>query len=118
MIGRKKKKIDKKALIKKAYVLGFEVGYYKHYEAVGWVRREREKLEKLALEYGIEREIREAYNRGKLEGEKRKSLDLIEEKSVSGGDRYLPTRGLEAISLPAREPKLFHLPKFLKRYRR
>ena len=118
MLRKRKREVEKKELLKKAYALGFEVGYYRHYEAVGWVRREREKIESLASRYGIEVEVRRAYERGKADGERKKSTDLLEEKEVHGGEKNLPVRGLEAISTPSREPRFFHLPKFLRRYRR
>ena len=118
MFRKKKSKDEKKELLKQAYLLGYEVGYYKHYEAVGWVRKKREELEKIAEDYGLQEEVKKAYDRGKIDGERKKSQDLVQEKKVLVKERHHPVRGLEAISMPQREPKFFHLPKFLRKNQR
>ena len=120
MFKKQKKKEQKRDVLKRAYALGFEVGYYKHYESVGWVKKEKRALEEKAREIGIVIEFSETYNRGKEDGERKKSTGMIEEKSelVENTRESAPIRGMEAISIPKREPKFFHVPKFLKRNQR
>ncbi len=118
MFKKKKNVKEEKEILKKAYLLGYEVGYYKHYDAVGWVKKEREEIEKAGEKYGIVDEIHTAYQRGKVDGERKKSQDLTQEKKVVVKERHHPVRGLEAISMPVREPKFFHLPKFLRKNQR
>ena len=114
----KKKKVDAREVIKKAYILGFEVGYYKHYDSVGWVRRERDRIEELAEKIGIEKEVERAYRRGISDGATKREQDLVQDKNVPAGKVRQPTRGLEAIEIPDMKPKFFHFPRFLRKNHR
>ena len=119
MFGKNKRNVEeKKNLIKKSYALGFEVGYYKHYESVGWVKKAWREIERLAEEMDAEEEVKNAYKKGKIEGERKRSIDLIKDKSNLLEKRRDINRALEAISRPVKEPKFIHFPKFLKRYHR
>lgn len=69
-----------KALLWKAYALGYQVGYYRHYESVGWVKREIHKIEEMAEAMGIKEKAIEIYRKGKLEGERKRSILLIGEE--------------------------------------
>ncbi len=103
-------------LAREAYKLGFEVGYYKHYESVGWVKKERRRIESEAQELGILDEINEMYRRGKEDGARKKSVSMLEEKEVrSSGRAPEQVKALRAIAPPTREPHFFHLPKFLRK---
>ncbi len=117
MFGKKRKKSsnDVKDLIKKAYALGYEVGYYKHYEYIGWVRKIWNEIEEKASAAGIEEEIKKAYARGKADGERKRSLDLLKEEKIVPEKKNMPTTGIRAISRITREPRFFSLPSFLKR---
>lgn len=62
-------KEDKKALLKKAYDLGYEVGYYGHMEDISWIKEERETILEKALEIGMDlEEVTRAYQLGKKRG--------------------------------------------------
>ncbi len=121
---RKQEKI--KALLQRAYTLGFEVGYYRHYESVGWVKRELRKIEETANRLGVRERALEVYRKGKTDGERKRSILLI------GGER-LPERvrgERRAFTMEARRtplsriaifwrahtrPRLMNLPNFLRR---
>ena len=118
MFGKKKKREESKELLKKAYMLGFEVGYYRHYESVGWVKKKRDAIENEAIAQNLVEEMRKAYQRGKIDGERKKSQDLVQEKKVVVSEKHHPVRGLAAISIPKREPRFFSLPKFLRKNHR
>ncbi|MDG6244254.1 MAG: hypothetical protein QCH31_07680 [Methanolobus sp.] len=62
-------------LSKKAYDLGFEVGYHKHSE-LGWVSEHYSLLEDLAKEAGFDKLVKEKYTKGKLDGVKAKERDM------------------------------------------
>jgi len=65
----------KQLLIKNAYSLGYEVGYFHHDEYVGWVSSERSKLEDEAKKLKMLDEFEKRYYAGKSAGEKKASLD-------------------------------------------
>ena len=67
-----------KELVRRAYKLGYEVGYYGHMETLSWVSEEKRKLIEEAIAHGIDVEaIIRAYNLGKRRGreEKRKRIE-------------------------------------------
>ncbi len=115
MFSKKNKVDEKKELLKEAYKLGFEVGYYRHYESVGWVRRKREEIESIAVQEGILDKVREAYDRGKVDGERKKSVDLIDERKIADKHKNMPVRELAAIEIPDFQPKFFSVPRFLRK---
>ncbi len=115
MFKKRKNEERAKEILKEAYKLGFEVGYYRHYESVGWVRKKREELEHAAAVEGISSELVKAYERGKVDGERKKSKDMVTDKKVLAKTKHTPAHGIEAISIPDMEPKFFRLPKFLRK---
>jgi len=67
--AKKRDKGDKKALLKRAYDLGYEVGYYGHMEDISWIKEERESILERALEMGVDlEEVTRAYQLGKKRG--------------------------------------------------
>ncbi|MCD6371022.1 MAG: hypothetical protein J7L63_05980, partial [Thermoplasmata archaeon] len=80
---RKQEKI--KALLRKAYALGYQAGYYRHYESVGWIKRELRKIEEMAEALGIKEKAMEIYRKGKLDGERKRSILLIGEEGAKEG---------------------------------
>jgi len=115
MFKKRKNDVRAKEILKEAYKLGFEVGYYRHYESVGWVRRRREELEHEAAIEEISSELVKAYERGKVDGERKKSKDMLNEKKIVAKTKHTPAHGMEAISIPDMEPKFFRLPRFLRK---
>ncbi len=115
----KSKKFQKKEeLIKRAYVLGYEVGYYGHYESVGWVKKELRKIEELAREEGIEKEVLTAYRKGKLDSQRKRSYELTEGKEIPA-DEISNVRAertiIRALRRQDRRITFINLPKFLRR---
>ena len=135
----------KEEIIKKAKELGFKVGYYAHDEFASWVWRERKALTEQAEKHGISKEVAEAYEYGKLLGQKRRALDerkkkekkiaLKERKEVTiklkieeerksvertFSDNVITSAASEfkAIRKPKMisQPKLLGLPRLLKRF--
>ncbi|MDY6966295.1 MAG: hypothetical protein SVM80_10075 [Halobacteriota archaeon] len=66
---------QKKELIKKAYNLGKEVGYHKHFE-MGWVLDKYNEMNDIAVEYGFEEQIKRYYEKGKEDGSLRRRVDV------------------------------------------
>ena len=67
--GKKSDNEVKKALLKKAYDLGYEVGYYGHMEDISWIKEERESIIERAIEIGLDlEEVTKAYQLGKKRG--------------------------------------------------
>ena len=65
----------KQLLLKNAYSLGYEVGYFHHDEYVGWVSSEKSKLEDEAKKLKMVNEFENRYYNGKMAGEKKAALD-------------------------------------------
>ena len=74
-----------KALLWRAYALGYQAGYYRHYESVGWIKRELRKIEEMAEALGIKEKAMEIYRKGKLDGERKRSILLIGEEGAKEG---------------------------------
>ncbi len=104
-------------ILKRAYILGYEVGYYGHYESIGWVKRELRKLESLAREEGIEYEFWEIYKRGKEDSRKARSYEVTEGKEIPVEEVNVRTERtmIRAIRRQDRRIKTLSLPRFLKR---
>lgn len=66
---------EKSELEKRAYDLGFEVGYHKHSE-LGWVSERYAALESVAKEAGLLELVSENYKRGKETGTKNRERDM------------------------------------------
>jgi len=73
---------DVEKLIESVYRLGYETGYYSHFDAVGWVGRERDRLFNLAEQIGLLEPIKDAYRRAKKKGEHDKWFRVMDQ-SVS-----------------------------------
>lgn len=67
--------LRKKELVKEIYRLGFSVGYHKHFEMGRVLQRYNSLLDK-ADEYGVEDSVKDYYNKGKVNGERKRMLDL------------------------------------------
>lgn len=116
---------------KKAFELGFEVGYHKHSE-IGWVQENIAKLESLASSLGLGDIVSGKYVQGKSEGSlaREKGLKIgsvtsalkkdedsplseepvfrTPEKEVSGG--YKEYAGNDAVFAPVDHPALLESP--------
>ena len=139
----KKASDDKKReLIKKVYELGLEVGYHKHFE-MGWVSERYNQLFDEATEYGLEKEIEEYYEKGKLDGEEKKEKDVayvssrpvsLEVKPLKEGEKIIKavekeigeSAEIEPVKheridhiaveqIPAKKPDVTSPPKFFER---
>ncbi len=66
---------EKAELEKRAYDLGFEVGYHKHSE-LGWVSERYAALESVAKEAGLLELVSDNYRRGKETGAKNRERDM------------------------------------------
>ncbi len=69
------KKLEKELLLKKSFKLGFEVGYFHHFEGAGWVAEEKFELEEIGKKLKIEEMASLEYERGKREGVKKRARD-------------------------------------------
>ncbi|WP_135610201.1 hypothetical protein [Methanococcoides sp. AM1] len=87
---------------KKAFELGFEVGYHKHSE-IGWVKENFVKLESLANSLGLGNIVSDKYVQGKGEG------GLAREKGLNIGSVTSALKKEEDLSLS--EELLFKKPK-------
>ncbi len=122
-----KKKIEEaKTLLRRAYALGFEVGYYRHYESVGWVKKELRRLEEEAEKLGIKKRLLDIYLKGKADGERKRSiLQAGEEIPVLRVPRERRAFTEEARRTPISRiiiswrahirPAFMNLPRFLRR---
>lgn len=72
---RKLSDSEKAELEKRAYELGFEVGYHKHSE-LGWVSERYAALESVAKEAGLLELVSENYRKGKETGTKNRERDM------------------------------------------
>lgn len=72
---RKLSDSEKAELEKRAYDLGFEVGYHKHSE-LGWVSERYAALESVAKEAGLLELVSENYRKGKETGIKNREKDM------------------------------------------
>ena len=63
-------------LITKAYRLGLDVGYFRHVEETGWVRRELITLHKLSKHLGVLDRVSKAYVDGKKRGTEKRNTEL------------------------------------------
>ncbi len=116
MFRKKPQKVERKTLVERAYKLGFEVGYYKHYESVGWVKKEMEKIIEEAKRLKIVEEIKKAYKKGKIDGKRKKSIDMLSGESIVPERENIQAAGLGAIKRVHYKPRFISFPKFLKRH--
>ncbi len=78
---------EKDRLIKKAYELGFEVGYHRHSE-IGWVNQSLVTLYNFSREYGLEEIVRDSYHGGKKKGSAIRERDLKKDLSPTRVSQY------------------------------
>jgi len=93
------------SLKKKAYNLGFKVGYYHHFEH-GWVIRELNKLKREGQKENID--IYEYYLKGKKDGEERRKRDLSRGDEVGKVLEEELSIGYESIELIGM-PRMFKI---------
>ena len=62
--------------MKTAYKLGFDIGYYGHYETLGWIRRENAQINGMAKKLGVVGTVEAAYEKGKKRGSEMKRSRL------------------------------------------
>ncbi len=67
---------ERRKLLQEAYEFGYFVGYKGHSEWAEWVREKRESLYLRAEELGIYELVKEAYNRGKVDGAKKREEEI------------------------------------------
>lgn len=77
---------EAKKLVKEAYEFGYFVGYKGHSAWAEWVRKTKERLYSEAERLGVYNVVKEAYNRGREEGAKKREeeihLSLVERGTV------------------------------------
>jgi hypothetical protein len=73
-------------LIKRSYKLGYDIGYYGHYETLGWIRREKTQINNMAKNLGILGATTASYEKGKKRGYEMRRNRL----SKSSGDNAEP----------------------------
>ncbi|MCD4703829.1 MAG: hypothetical protein K8R64_05995 [Methanosarcinaceae archaeon] len=86
-------KSKKAEIIKKAYELGFEVGYHKHSE-IGWVKINYSKLDDLSKNSGLGDLAYTNYKKGKEEG------ILSREKGLTIGSQTSGSSDSAPLSIP------------------
>ncbi|NJE05801.1 hypothetical protein E3E36_06520 [Thermococcus sp. M36] len=98
---------ERKSLVREAYEFGYFVGYRGHSEWAEWVRERRERLYSRARELDVYELVKNAYNRGKLDGAKkreeeiRKGLDREAKGEERSGPRTVPPEGEEVTPVEA-----------------
>lgn len=97
LFGRKKR--EQALICRLSFDLGFDVGYFGHYETLGWVSRERDKLRKTAKQLRIKARVDVRYKEGKAAGRKQRYEDytrgLFETAGLKKERRYIPRVLLE-----------------------
>ena len=96
-------------LVSRAYKLGYEIGFYGHYETLGWIRRERAEIDKLAKKLGIVKYVLASYEKGRKRGleAKRSSLSGSAGGKVEAKEEELPE--LEYEPDRKRRPSVAHV---------
>lgn len=105
--GETKRKLsdsEKAELAKRAYELGFEVGYHKHSE-LGWVSERYSALESVAKDAGLLELVSENYRMGKEAGTKDRERDI--KLGVSKKEQIRKKHAFEALSFIRSEEKDF-----------
>ena len=119
MLRRRKKEIVAEDLIKRAYILGYEVGYYRHQESVGWVKKTLRRYQEEAERAGILEQVLRAYKRGKIDGGRKRVLEIGEGKErpveMPSIDFRVERTRIKTFRRAERRPLFTSLPKFLRR---
>lgn len=82
---------SKVTVVKRAFRLGFEVGYRDHREGIGWVKRERSIILREADQIGTLDECKIYYHRGKELGRRRRLQKLSIGESIPAVEHELPS---------------------------
>jgi len=110
-------KARERDLIRKAYKLGYEVGYYGHMETLSWVADEKKRLVEEALSLGIDvNVIIKAYNVGKKRGteaKRKKIQEGLSKKSLLERLRE-EFKEIYTVSDALSEPQVHSKPKILR----
>ncbi|WP_048150165.1 hypothetical protein [Palaeococcus ferrophilus] len=69
-------KIRKRELIREAYRFGYFIGYHGHTEWVGWVSEKKEEIYERAKELEVYPLVRDAFRRGRIDGERQRIDDI------------------------------------------
>ncbi len=119
MLRRKKREETVRNLIKNAYILGYEVGYYRHQESVGWVKKRLRRFEEEAERAGILDEVMRVYKRGKIDGARKRVIEIGEGRDrtieMPSIDFRVERTRIRTFRRVERRPVFTSLPKFLKR---
>jgi len=83
-----------KKLVQEAYEFGYFVGYKGHSEWAEWIREHREEIYLRAQELGIYEIVKEAYNKGKADGRKKREEEILKGlgKEPPEGERPRPPK--------------------------
>ncbi len=105
-------------LQKRAYRLGFEVGFHSHDEWTSWVWGEKRRIFSRAKRLGMLKEVEAAYERGKREGVL-KRRNLPEKKIAARKKKMKVIEKPSVISRPDMSGiiKTVVLPKFLRLFK-
>lgn len=97
-----------KKLVQEAYEFGYFVGYKGHSEWAEWVRERRERLYARAQELGVYELVKNAYNRGKLDGAKKREEEIRKGlgKETAGEERPRPKVAPEEAEETAGAPEV------------
>jgi len=75
MVNKKDtQKIQK--IIREAYRFGYFIGYKGHSEWISWVGHKKSEIYEKARELGVYEKAKKAYQRGKLDGERKRMEDV------------------------------------------
>ncbi|AIF70389.1 hypothetical protein PAP_10075 [Palaeococcus pacificus DY20341] len=73
----KKKDTQKiQEIIREAYRFGYFIGYKGHSEWISWVGHKKSEIYEKARELGVYEKAKKAYQRGKLDGERKRMEDV------------------------------------------
>ncbi len=101
---------EAKKLIKEAYEFGYFVGYKGHSAWAEWVRKTKERLYTEAERLGVYDVVKEAYNRGREEGAKKREeeihLSLVERGTVREEKPKPKIRAVRRVEQPLEEERL------------
>ncbi len=119
MLRRRKREEIAKDLVKRAYILGYEVGYYRHQDSVGWVKKMLRRYEEEAEKAGILEEVTRAYKRGKIDGARKRVIEIGEGKErpveMPSIDFRVERTRMRVFKREERRPVFTSLPRFLRR---
>jgi len=91
-------------LVERAYKFGYFIGYEGHSEWTEWVRKRREELYKMAEAIDAYEVVKQAYNKGKADGMKKREEDILKGlgKGSQEGEKPQPPK-IEPVGEGAEE---------------